>query len=217
MERVYQWMATAPLLHKAGIVVALMGGIASYYYFFPLAEATKIIEESKNKIEYSRNSLDSQRRKLQQTKKAKDELKDIDKKSAELDKRIPGSVDMSELVGELDLMADDIRINQIIPMENDSSSYDSVVIKPIVFKLQGRYHSLCRFMYKMFQMGRLMDIGDISLISKTTQKTGINSGNKSNNNILAAEFTTRIYFSPHSASIVIPKKGSSAKTAGRHK
>ncbi|MBU1240348.1 type 4a pilus biogenesis protein PilO [Myxococcota bacterium] len=204
MERLFQWLATAPILHRAGLLLGLVGGIASYYWFFPLAKANRDIEESKKSVEISMLSVEAQRRKLQQTEKAKMELKDMDKKSKELDKRIPGSVDMSELVGELDQMADDIRINSIVPMDDDTDSYDSVVIKPIVFKIEGRFHSICRFLYKMFQMGRLMDVGDITMaFNQVAVKAKVQDVEKKN--ILAAEFTARIYYAPTSSTIAALK------------
>ncbi len=200
MERVFQWLATAPILHRAGLLIALVGGMAAYYWFFPLAQTKSEIEESKKNVELSMLSVDSQRRKLQQTQKATAELKEMDKKSKELDKRIPGAVDMSELVGELDQMADDIRINAIQPMDDDTDSYDAVVIKPIVFKIEGRFHSICRFLYKMFQMGRLMDVGDITMAHVKRSGRG-KSEDSEKKNLLAAEFTARIYYSPQAGTI----------------
>lgn len=197
MERVFQWLATAPILHRAGLLLALVGGMGGYYWFVPLAEANKAIEDSKKDLELSMLSVDAQRRKLKQTQKAKQEMKAIRKKGRELNKRIPTSVDMSELVGELDQMADDIRINEILPMEDDTESYDSVVIKPIVFKLEGRFHSICRFLYKMFQMGRLMDVGDITMHLKGARGKK-QSATPDKKNLLKVEFTARIYYAPQS-------------------
>ena len=194
MDNLYQKISAVPDPQKYGLVGAIVLGIFAYYYFTIYSEAKAKVENAKKSAKMAAYSLDAQRRKLRETRKAKEELKEIENKSTDLDKRIPSSVDMSELVGELDQMADDMRILEIKPLDDDTSSYDSVVIKPISFKLQGRFHSLCRFLYKMFQMNRLMDVGDIVLkLAPVAAKDKRGSGPQHE---LVADFVARIYYSP---------------------
>jgi Tfp pilus assembly protein PilO len=149
------------------------------------------IEKSKKKAEYGVYAIQEAQRNLENAKKSQAEMDEMSLKGEELTKRIPVSVDLSELVGELDQMADDIRISSIIPQEDDSTSFDSVVVRPIKFILQGRFHSICRFLYKMFQMNRLMDVGDVVMKMRAATP-----GATAERNLLEAEFTARIYYSP---------------------
>ncbi len=190
MERIYHWMATAPVTHRLFLTFFLSGVMLAYYYLYPYKAAVDEIEKSKKSAQYGEYAIAEAQRNLENARKSKMEMDEMAQKSEELTKRIPVSVDLSELVGELDQMADDIRIASIIPQEDDSSSFDSVVVRPIRFIVQGRFHSICRFLYKMFQMNRLMDVGDIVIRQKATgQQT-------TERNVLEAEFVARIYYSP---------------------
>jgi Tfp pilus assembly protein PilO len=190
MQRVYDWLVSAPILHKFGLLFFLMGGIVGYYYMYPLDEAHKMVAKSQKKLKYARRRISSSKNKLKEAKKAKMELNDIKEKGDKLSGRIPTSVDMSELVGELDKMADDIQILHIKPLDDDVESYSTVIIKPIKFSVKGRFHNISRFLYKMFQMKRLMDVGDITLeINKMKDE-------KESLAMLEASFVARIYYSP---------------------
>ncbi|MBU1219690.1 type 4a pilus biogenesis protein PilO [Myxococcota bacterium] len=202
MQRIYSWLATAPILHRAFLVCAICSGMVAYYYFYPWTASKSKVEDSRKRLNYARISLMEAKRRLTEATKAREELKQMQLKGEELDKRIPGRVDMSELVGELDQMSDDVKIIEIKPMEEDSSSYDSVVIKPINFRVEGRFHSILKFLYKMFKMNRLMDIGDIELQRKAA---GQDKEKTNKNYNLICDFTARIYFSPAIPSAVAAK------------
>ncbi|MBN2724226.1 MAG: type 4a pilus biogenesis protein PilO [Deltaproteobacteria bacterium] len=195
MQKVYHWLATAPLSQKLLIVVVLLAAMCGWYYMKPYKAAKDRVEESRKQLNYSRVSLMEAKRRLKEATKAREEMKMMQTRGEDLDKRIPGRVDMSELVGELDQMSDDVKIIEIKPMEDDDASYDSVVIKPINFRVEGRFHSILKFLYKMFKMNRLMDIGDIDLKRKSIADNK-KDGAKQMNFDLVGEFTARIYFSP---------------------
>ncbi|PKN45798.1 MAG: hypothetical protein CVU59_07995 [Deltaproteobacteria bacterium HGW-Deltaproteobacteria-17] len=190
MERIYNWMAKAPFTHKFLLTIFVSGAIVAYYYMNIYAIAKNDIEKSRKNAEYGEYAIQEAQRNLVNAKKAKEEMDEMEQKSSELTKRIPVSVDLSELVGELDQMADDIRISSIIPQEDDTESFDSVVVRPIKLIVQGRFHSICRFLYKMFQMNRLMDVGDVVM------KLRSNPQGSPDKHLLEAEFTARIYYSP---------------------
>ncbi len=191
MERIYHWLAKAPFTHKFLLTVFVSGAMVAYYFLNPYTVAKDDIEKSRKQAEYGEYAIAEAQRNLENAKKAKAELDEMELKSEELTKRIPVSVDLSELVGELDQMADDIRISSIIPQEDDTDSFDAVVVRPIKLIVQGRFHSICRFLYKMFQMNRLMDVGDVVMRMRATTQ-----GNTADRNLLEAEFTARIYYSP---------------------
>jgi Tfp pilus assembly protein PilO len=194
MERIYNWLATSSLVHKAGIMAVICGGIVGYYYFVPYAAVKGKVKKFEDKVNYARISLSSSRKKLTRTKASRKELMEIEKRGKNLSTRIPSSVDMSQLVGELDEMADEINIRKIKPVDEEQSIGTEVKIKPIEFELTGRFHPICRFLYKMFQMNRLMDVGDITL-SLVDKKSGrIKEIEKKHQ--LKASFTARIYYSP---------------------
>ncbi|MBU1242269.1 type 4a pilus biogenesis protein PilO [Myxococcota bacterium] len=190
MERIYNWMAKAPFTHKFFLTIFVSGAAMAYYYLNTYAAAKDEIEKSRKKADYGEYAIQEAHRNLANAKKAKAEMDDMEQKSSELTKRIPVSVDLSELVGELDQMADDIRISSIIPQEDDTDSFDSVVVRPIKLIVQGRFHSICRFLYKMFQMNRLMDVGDVVMKLRASPQ------GSPDKNLLEAEFTARIYYSP---------------------
>jgi len=202
MERIYNWMAKAPFAHKFLLTIFVSGCMVAYYFLNPYTVAKDDIEKSRKSAEYGVYAIGEAQRNLENAKKSKAEMDEMEQMSSELTKRIPVSVDLSELVGELDQMADDIRISSIIPQQDDTESFDSVVVRPIKFIVQGRFHSICRFLYKMFQMNRLMDVGDVIMKLKAT--TGQNTTDK---NVLEAEFTARIYYSPS----FIPASAANAK------
>jgi Tfp pilus assembly protein PilO len=191
MERIYSWLAKAPFTHKFLLTVFVSGAMVAYYFMNTYTVAKTEIEESRKKAEYGVYAIQEAQRNLENAKKSQAEMDEMAFKGEELTKRIPVSVDLSELVGELDQMADDIRISSIIPQEDDATSFDSVVVRPIKFILQGRFHSICRFLYKMFQMNRLMDVGDVVMRLRAAPQGGTNE-----RNLLEAEFTARIYYSP---------------------
>jgi len=191
MERIYHWLAKAPFTHKFFLTIFVSGAMVAYYFMNTYTMAKDEIEKSKKKAEYGVYAIQEAQRNLENAKKSQAEMDEMSFKGEELTKRIPVSVDLSELVGELDQMADDIRISSIIPQEDDSTSFDSVVVRPIKFILQGRFHSICRFLYKMFQMNRLMDVGDVVMKMRAATP-----GATAERNLLEAEFTARIYYSP---------------------
>ena len=191
MERIYHWMATAPVLHKLFLTLLVSGSMGAYYYLYPYKAATDSIEKSAKKVQYGEHAIREAKRNLENARKSKQEMDDMELKSSELVRRIPVSVDLSELVGELDQMADDVRISSIIPQDDDTESFDSVVVRPIKFVVHGRFHSICRFLYKMFQMNRLMDVGDVIMKLRSTT-----SDKNQDRNVLEAGFTARIYYSP---------------------
>jgi len=190
MERIYNWLVKAPFAHKFLLTVFVSGCMVAYYFLNPYSTAKAEIEKSKKSADYGVYAIQEAQRNLENAKKSKAEMDDMEQMSSELTKRIPVSVDLSELVGELDQMADDIRISSIIPQDDDSESFDSVVVRPIKFIVQGRFHSICRFLYKMFQMNRLMDVGDVVMKLRNLQP------GSTDKNVLEAEFTARIYYSP---------------------
>ncbi|MGM0597095.1 MAG: type 4a pilus biogenesis protein PilO [Myxococcota bacterium] len=194
MERIYNWLATSSFVQKTGIMALICGGIVGYYYLVPYAAVKEKIKKFENKVKYARISLGSSKKRLTKTRSARKELQEIEKKGKSLSTRIPSSVDMSQLVGELDEMADEINIRKIKPVDEEQSIGTEVKIKPIGFELTGRFHPVCRFLYKMFQMDRLMDVGDISLFLIEKKSGRIKEMEKKHQ--LKASFTARIYYSP---------------------
>lgn len=206
MERIYGWLSKAPFTYRFFITAFVSGCMVAYYYLNVYAVAKEDIEKSNKRVEQTEYAIASAQRNLENAKKDQAEMEAMEQKSAELTKRIPVSVDLSELIGELDQMADDVRIASIIPEEDDTTSFDSVVIRPIRIIVEGRFYSICRFLYKMFQMNRLMDVGDISMEAKASSGTVSAPGEKA---LLVAQFTARIYYSPS----FIPAKTPDGKSA----
>lgn len=200
MERIYGWLSKAPFLHRFLLTAFVSGCMVGYYYMNVYAVVKEDIEKSRKRVEQDEYAIASVQRSIENAKKEQAEMEAMEQKSTELTKRIPVSVDLSELVGELDQMADDVRIVSIIPEEDDTQSFDSVVVRPIRIIVEGRFHSLCRFLYKMFQMNRLMDVGDVTMESRTSP-AGSAGAAKS---LLVAQFTARIYYSPSFVPVKAP-------------
>ncbi len=204
MERIYGWLSKAPFSHRFFLTAFVSGCMVAYYYLNVYAVAKADIEKSAKRVEQDEYAIASARRNIENARKDQAEMEAMAQKSAELTKRIPVSVDLSELVGELDQMADDVRIASIIPEEDDTQSFDSVVVRPIRIIVEGRFHAICRYLYKMFQMNRLMDVGDVSMEARSTPAS---AGAPTEKALLVAQFTARIYYSPAFIQPAAPGEG----------
>ncbi len=171
-----------------GILIVVIGG---FYYFVPYASYKKEVAKARKSAMLLRKRYNAEKRRQAMILKDEKRLSELQEKIKKLTKRLPSRVGMSELIGELDQMSEDISIRSIRPKEDDTQSIPMVVIKPIEFKVEGRFHSICRFLYKMFQMNRLMDVGDISM--KVVSR---NSKNSRGPSLIEAVFTARIYYAP---------------------
>ena len=195
MERLFSSISDMSPGSRVAVMGVLIVAIVGFYYFVPYASYRKEVAKARKSAMLLKRRYNREKNLQATILRDEKRLAELQAKIKELTKRLPSSVGLNELIGELDQMAEDIKLRDIRPKEDDTESIPMVVIRPIELRVQGRFHSICRFLYKMFQMNRLMDVGDITMKIASVGHASSSKGARGPS-LLDATFTVRIYYAP---------------------
>jgi len=177
MDQLIDRILKASLAAKAGGIAGAVILITVINFFLFVSPAADTIENQRSKISSLEQQLAEKQEIAQNLNERRREMEVLEQKLAEARAELPDTVDMDDLLGQLNDEGKKagLVISSVEPGGESPAGFFAKV--PIKMSVHGNYHEIAMFMQEVSQMRRIVNVSDIQLgtPSMVNQKVVLNS------------------------------------------
>ncbi|MBF0339709.1 MAG: type 4a pilus biogenesis protein PilO [Magnetococcales bacterium] len=148
-------------LHKAGIVLGILGAIAAGYWQFFFKDLQESIDTLNREVAQQEETIHSRQMMLKQLPALRKELAELKLQEAEAARKLPSKKEIPALLTDISNAGHEQGLTFLLFAPKPELPADIHAEVPVEMQIQGAWHETALFMQAIARMPRIVTINDI--------------------------------------------------------